>query len=95
VGMINWIFDIYQHTRIEDARQEASAARAEVASMRSSGGSSLDSERVERALGELALATKTLQRMMVEKSVCSNSELQSLLHDVDVEDGRTDGQAPI
>jgi hypothetical protein len=93
--MINWIFDIYQHTRIEDARQEARAARAEVASMRSSSGSSLDSERVERALGELALATKTLQRMMVEKGVCSNPELRSLLHDVDVEDGRTDGQAPI
>ena len=30
MGLINWIFDIYQHTRIDDARDEAAQARAEL-----------------------------------------------------------------
>ncbi len=30
-------------------------------------GGSVDAQRLERAMGELALATKTLQRLMVEK----------------------------
>ena len=95
MGMINWIFDIYQHSKIEDARQEARAARREVAAMRSSGGGDLDAEWVERALGELALATKTVQRMLIEKGVCSTAELGSLLDQVDRLDGRADGRAPI
>ena len=95
MGMINWIFDIYQHSQIDDAREEARAARREVAEIRNSGGGGLDADRVERALGELALATKTLQRMMVEKGVCSTPEFGSLLHKVDREDGRADGRAPI
>ena len=95
MSMINWIFDIYQHSKIEDARQEARAARREVAAMRSSGGGDLDAEWVERALGELALATKTVQRMLIEKGVCSTAELGSLLDQVDRLDGRADGRAPI
>lgn len=94
MSMINWIFDIYQHSKIEDARQEARAARAEVAALRQTGGG-VDAERIERALGELALATKTLQRMLVEKDVCSTAELGSLLDQVDRLDGRADGQAPL
>jgi len=93
--MINWIFDIYQHTKIDDALQEARAARAEVASMRGSASGGVEAERIERALGELALATKTLQRMMVHKGVCSSAEFGSLLDKVDREDGRADGQAPL
>ena len=27
MGLINWIFDIYQHTRIDDARDEEAARR--------------------------------------------------------------------
>ena len=46
MGLTNWIFDIYQHSKIDEARKEAME---------------------ERAMGELALATKTLQRLMVEK----------------------------
>ena len=93
MGLINWIFDIYQHQKIEDARTEASAARAEIAAYRnSSGGSSAD---LERPMGELALAAKTMQRMMVEKGICSSQEFYALLHQVDMEDGRADGRAPI
>ena len=48
MGLINWIFDIYQHTQIDKAREEAAAARAEMSAMRVSGGG-VDSERLVRA----------------------------------------------
>ena len=94
MGLINWIFDIYQHTQIDKAREEASRARAEAAAMRSAGGS-LDSERLVRAIEELALSTKTLQRMLVEKGVCSPGEFANKLREVDLEDGRADGRTPL
>ncbi len=94
MGLINWIFDIYQHSKIDDARTEAAAARAEIAAFRSSGGG-VDNDRLERALGELALATKTLQRLMVEKGVCSSHEFATKLGQIDLEDGIADGRAPI
>jgi hypothetical protein len=94
MGLINWIFDIYQHNQIDKAREEAAEARREIAAVRRSGGN-VDAERLERALGELALATKTLQRMMVEKGVCSTQEFGDMLRQVDLEDGRADGRAPI
>ena len=97
MSLINWIFDIYQHSRIEDARSEASAARAELASMRANGGGAgdVDLARLEQALGSLALATKTFQRMLVEKGVCTHAEFSALMHQIDLEDGRRDGQAPL
>jgi hypothetical protein len=96
MGLINWIFDIYQHGKIDDARNEAAQARAEIASMRSSGGGGgVDTERLERTLGELALAVKTLQRTLVTKGVTTTGDFAQLLAEVDAEDGRRDGQAPI
>ena len=94
MGLINWIFDIYQHSKIDDARSEAAAVRAELSAMRSGGGS-IDSARLERALGELALATKTVQRLMVEKGVCSHDEFARKLREIDLEDGSLDGRARI
>jgi hypothetical protein len=94
MSLLNWIFDIYQHTQIDQARQEAAHARAEAAAIRTSSGS-IDVQHLEAALGELALATKTLQRMLVEKGVCSVGEFQAKLEDVDLEDGRRDGRLPI
>lgn len=91
MGLINWIFDIYQHSKIDEARAEAAAARREVAAYRGAGGES----RLERPVGELALALKTMQRMLVEKGVCTQQEFYALLHQVDLEDGRADGQAPL
>ena len=93
MGLINWIFDIYQHTKIDEVRKEAKEARLEAA--RVNQGGSVDAVRLERALGELALATKTIQRLLVEKGVCSNDDLRHTLQRVDVEDGRADGRAPI
>ena len=97
MSLINWIFDIYQHTRIEDARTEAQSVRAELAAMRASGGGpgDVDLDRLEQALGALALATKTFQRMLVEKGVCTHAEFSALMHQIDLEDGRRDGQAPL
>ena len=94
MGLINWIFDIYQHQKIDEARQEAQQARLEAASIRGAGGN-VDVERLERAIGELALATKTLQRILLEKNVCTPQEFGAKLQQVDLEDGRADGRAPI
>ena len=94
MGLINWIFDIYQHSKIDEAREEAAAARREIASLRSGSGG-VDADRLERALGELALATKTVQRLLVEKGVCSPEEFAAKLRQIDLEDGRLDGRTPI
>jgi hypothetical protein len=94
VGLINWIFDIYQHTQIDKAKSEAAAARAELSAVRSSSGG-VDAARLERALGELALATRTLQRVLVEKGVCSHEEFLTRLRAIDLEDGRSDNRLPL
>ena len=94
MGLINWIFDIYQHSQIDKARTEAAEARASVAAIRG-GGNSVDAERLEQALGELALATKTIQRMLIEKRVCSSEEFGAKLHQIDLEDGRADGRTSL
>jgi hypothetical protein len=91
MGLINWIFDIYQHTQIDKAKSEAAQARAELATIRSSGGS-VDAARLQATLEELALATKALQRMMVEKGVCTSDEFAKTLREIDLEDGIADGR---
>ena len=94
MGLINWIFDFYQHSKINDARDEAAQLREEVAALRGSRGDVLDDDRVLRAIGELALAVKTVQRLAVEKGLCTEAEFQRRLQEIDVEDGRRDGMAP-
>lgn len=99
MGLINWIFDIYQHTRIDTATKDAAAARAEIASLRVDAqrgdGGRADTARLEAALGELALATRTVQRMLVEKGVCTRDEFERRLRQIDAEDGNVDGRAPL
>jgi hypothetical protein len=87
VGLLNWIFDIYQQTQIDKLRD----ARAQVTATPAAG----EIDRLERAVGELALAVKTMQRMLVEKNVCTATELKEKLNQLDLEDGRADGRAPI
>ena len=93
MSLINWIFDIYQHRKIDRAHEEARAAREELAQVRASGGG-LQSERVEQALGEIALGVKALQRMLVSKGICNASEFAQLLDEIDREDGKADGRSP-
>jgi hypothetical protein len=97
MGLINWIFDIYQQSRIEDLQREAQQARAEAWQMRStsSSGGGIDASRLEKALGELALAVKTIQRIAVEKGLCTPDELQRKMREIDREDGIEDGRAPV
>lgn len=87
MGLINWIFDFYQHSRIERLHDELSDARIKT----SVGG--IDAARLEKALGELALAVKTVQRIAVEKGLCTAGEFQNKLQEIDREDGREDGRA--
>ncbi len=94
MGLINWIFDFYQHSKINDARDEAAQLREEVAALRGSRGDVLDDDRVLRAIGELALAVKTVQRLAVEKGLCTEAEFHQRLREIDREDGRLDGMAP-
>ncbi|HEX5050176.1 MAG TPA: hypothetical protein VFZ65_00260 [Planctomycetota bacterium] len=93
MGLINWIFDFYQHSQIDRNHDETAQLRAEVASLRSSRGE-LDQERLLRAIGELALAVKTVQRLCVEKGLCSEAEWHRRAREIDLEDGRADGMAP-
>jgi hypothetical protein len=94
MGLINWIFDIYQQSRIEGLHQEAAQARAEAMALRGNGGV-IDSGRLERAIGELALAVKTVQRLAIEKGLCTADEFQNKMRQIDLEDGRADGLAPL
>lgn len=88
MGLINWIFDFYQHSRIEKLQDQLADARVRT----QSGG--VDAAHLERALGELALAVKTVQRLAVEKGLCTPAEFQEKLRQIDLEDGRGDGRAP-
>jgi hypothetical protein len=94
MGLINWIFDFYQQYRIDQIRDEQARTRSEAVTVRGPAGQ-VDVERLERAIGELALATKTMQRMMVEKGVCTPDELAQKVRAVDLEDGAPDGRAPM
>ena len=94
MGLINWIFDFYQQYRIEQLRDETSRTRAEAATVRGAEGR-LDVERLERALGELALAVKTVQRLAVEKGLCTAEELHQKLKTIDLEDGQADGKSSL
>jgi hypothetical protein len=90
MGLINWIFDFYQQYRIDQLQKETSQAAA----VRGPKGG-VDVERLERALGELALAVKTIQRTMIDKGVCTQQELYDRLKTLDLEDGRADGRLPL
>ncbi len=94
MGLINWIFDIYQHSKIDEARREAAEARAQVSMLHTSGGQ-VDVRRLEQAIGELALSVKTVQRTMVDKGLCTHEEFATKLQQVDLEDGRADGRSPV
>ena len=94
MGLINWIFDFYQQYRIDQLRDETARSRAEAAVVRTPSGA-LDIERLEKALGELALCVKTVQRIAVEKGLCTSEEFQQKLKTIDLEDGRADGRTPL
>jgi hypothetical protein len=97
MGLINWIFDFYQHGKINRAERDAEELRHELRALRSDAAradSGIDQERLLRAIGELALAVKTMQRLCIEKGVCSESEFHRRLREVDLEDGSSDGMSP-
>lgn len=94
MGLINWIFDFYQQYRIDQLRDETARARVPDFPL-TTGSGSLDVQKLERALGELALALKTVQRIAVEKGLCTQEELYNKLKGIDLEDGQADGRAPL
>jgi hypothetical protein len=92
MGLINWIFDFYQHSRIEKLRDEIQLRQRQPIA---DPDLAIDAERLERAIGELALAVKTVQRLAVEKGLCTAAEFQRKLDEIDAEDGRRDGLSPL
>lgn len=93
MSLINWIFDLYQHNKLDRTQNETQQLRTELADLRNSRGE-VDDDRMLRALGELALAVKTVQRLAVEKGLCTEAEFQRRAREIDLEDGRADGRAP-
>jgi hypothetical protein len=91
MSLLNWIFDIYQHTQIDKARDEARGVREALHAART-GGSSVDVARLEAQLEELALGVKALQRMLVAKGLCTSEEFAAKLLEIDKEDGVQDGR---
>jgi transcriptional regulator GlxA family with amidase domain len=94
MGLINWIFDFYQHGKINRAQEDANLLRYELQSLRSGQSGVLDTARLERAIGELALAVKTVQQIAVEKGLCSEEEFRQRLREIDARDGLQDGRSP-
>ena len=80
--------------RIENLRDDMEKTRLEAARVQGAAGA-VDTARLEAALGELALAVKTFQRIAVEKGLCTRDELTAKLRQIDLEDGREDGRSPI
>jgi hypothetical protein len=93
MGLINWIFDFYQHSQIDRAREETRQMRSDLKALHAHG--FLNGAKLEGALGELALATKTLQRVLVEKGICTADELAQKMRAIDLEDGVGDGRGPL
>ncbi len=91
MSLLNWIFDIYQHTQIDKARDEARSAREALHAARD-GGSSVDVARLEAQLEELALGVKALQRMLVAKGLSTSEEFAAKVLEIDKEDGVQDGR---
>ena len=94
MGLINWIFDFYQHSKVDRAQRDTDELRREVAQLRSTRGD-LDSERLLRAVEELALAVKTIESVCVQKGLCTPQEFQQRLREIDAQDGRSDGRSPL
>jgi len=93
MGLINWIFDLHQYNKIDQAHNETRQLRSELADLRMTSGG-IDDDRLLRAVGELALAVKTVQRLAVEKGLCTEAEFQRRAQQIDLEDGRADGMSP-
>ncbi len=94
MGLINWIFDFYQQYRIDELRTEAARARADAANVRGAGGG-VDAAKLEQTIGELALAVKTVQRMAIDKGLCTAEEFHRKLTEIDLEDGKADGRTKV
>jgi hypothetical protein len=94
MGLINWIFDFYQQYRIDELRTDAERARAEAMQVRGNAGT-VDAAKLERTLGELALAVKAVQRTLIDKGVCTPEELHQKVTAIDLEDGKADGRSPV
>lgn len=86
MSLINWIFDIYQHSRISDIARENERLRA----IRVNDGAA----DLAPTVGQLCLAVKALKQVLVEKGIVTDAELMRLVERIDEADGTRDGKSP-
>ena len=66
--------------------------RSDIEALKEQHSSLVSSLGLHQGIGELALLTKTLMRILVEKGVCTGREIEDMMHQVDLEDGSADGR---
>ena len=95
MSIFNYIFDNEwsQRSDIEALKEQNASLASRLSLKRSS--EAVQEDRVaelEQEVGELALLSKTLMRILLEKGVCTGREIEDMMHQVDLEDGVADGR---
>ena len=95
MSIFNFIFDSEwsQRSDIEDLKQKNIELASKLYQKRP-GEATLEKKihTLEQEVGELALLSKTLMRILMEKGVCTGQEFEALMHQFDLEDGVADGK---
>ncbi len=95
MSIFDYMFDTEwsQRSDIQALKQRNSSLATRVALNRAS--EAAQEERItelEQEVGELALLSKTLMRILLENGVCTGREIEDMMHQVDLEDGVADGR---
>lgn len=95
MSIFNYLFDSdwYQRSDIEALKEQNSNLTSRVEIRRSTDAEqSARIAELQQDVGELALLSKTLMRLLLEKGVCTGKELEDLMREIDMEDGVADGR---
>lgn len=79
---MDFIWDLHQDGRIQDAQQEARVADAVVSEF----------ARMHRRLDRLALASQAMWELLRDRAGITEEELKAKILEVDLRDGTTDGR---
>jgi len=95
VSVFDYIFDNEwsQRSDIEKLKEENASLASRVRRMRSTEVEKGESvEELRRQVGELALLSKTLVEILLDKEVCTGRDIEQVMRRIDLEDGVEDGQ---
>ncbi len=91
MSIFNYLFDNEWSQRADIEDLKAQAARLSDRSTRNLRYENRIKE-LETDIGELALLSKALMRILLEKGICTGRELEDLIKTIDMEDGVEDGK---